>query len=878
LEINLTSDKDVDIRLYDNDTKIVHWPYGLLSGGSAGTVSYNETNISYSGFNGVNGELGHEYIRVDGVTQSLLTMKAFGYKAGYATVEYSWTGKEGCSSTSGEGNFTQSLNRSQLSLVGEIPEDIDNVYVSLESDKDLDIQLYGADGTVIVGWKPTGLISGPIKDIIDYNGMHIEWSGYNGVNNQKGHEYIKITGKTTEELTMKVYGYEGGIANVTYSWGDDNNQTHGCEEEPYEPVCGQYPNIQCTSPAEGMDGYGCGTIFNNMCELEEANATLLPNGQCQGLDTNESQELHEAKELWDSKNITNYTFSLYQDTGIPVDGYGYVIVEVRDNKVVHAIGQAPSTFPGMEFEVNASDYMTIDKYLNNFIPSLINEGNISNILNSYQNIDEYPSFDINFTSLVQYDAEYGYPTRIITSSYSPMSNNITYISDLKILENNTEIPENCTVWYDGCNECKVIDGNLTLCTEMACIGTNSSEDIDVSSPYCVSYTSVDFDPICGTNPSVNCMIDFNGNYGTCNEKTYSSLYELHNAGAEYIHDGECNTTTVCIPDPMGICLTVFDPVCGQIDGQEITYSNSCELSNACATLLYAGECNGTIPPPVEPCTKEYVPVCGKTTNIQCITEPCEFNQTFGNMCLLNNDDAQYLYDGECKEENNNSQSSLQNELDQNMELWDSKNIHDYKMIAEASVQNATGSVEVINDSVTSIIDPSSYNYPANASYIHKTIDDYFELISSLLVTDPNDLYSVTYDSTYGFPSLIYTKDVNYTLSSFEILNIPVCGTMDFNVTEFGMQNVECYTNKTGCEEITYPSQNALEEAGAAYIYWGECTGKSQPCTNEYVPACGQNFNLPNSPFITYSNTCMLQSAGAHFEYDGECQDENNTTL
>jgi len=218
LHITLTSDKDVDIRLYgQNNDKIVHWPHGMLSRATEGLTLYQGTDITYSGYNGTNGEYGHEFITVYGTTQVPMTMKAFGYKAGFATVNYSWTGKEGCNN-SGDGNFTQSIKQDALSLVGEIPTGVPNVHVSLTSDKDLDIQLYGTDGTVIVGWKPVGLLSDANIGTLDYKGMSIEWSGYNGTNGNKGHEYIQITGSTTETLTMKVYGYEAGFADVSYSW------------------------------------------------------------------------------------------------------------------------------------------------------------------------------------------------------------------------------------------------------------------------------------------------------------------------------------------------------------------------------------------------------------------------------------------------------------------------------------------------------------------------------------------------------------------------------------------------------------------------------------------------------------------------------------
>ena len=146
-------------------------------------------------------------------------MKAFGYKAGFATVNYSWSGKENCSDPkSGKGNFKQEILEDAINLVETIPPNIQNVYVELNSNKDLDIQLYSSNGDAIVAW-PNGKLSGPKRQTINYKSMQIEWSGYNGIDGQKGHEYIKIIGKTTHELIMKVYGYRAGYANVNYSWG-----------------------------------------------------------------------------------------------------------------------------------------------------------------------------------------------------------------------------------------------------------------------------------------------------------------------------------------------------------------------------------------------------------------------------------------------------------------------------------------------------------------------------------------------------------------------------------------------------------------------------------------------------------------------------------
>jgi len=232
--ITLKSENDVDIRLYDaNGTKIVHWPLGILSGPDKESTYYNGVKIEYSGYNGDGTHYGYEYIKIIGTTQNDFVMKAFGYQAGYAQVEYSWKAKEGCEdggtpNPSGNGSFEQQIFKGSIVDVGDIPPGVSNLYISLESDNDVDIQLYDKDDDVaIIAW-PHGLLSGPTRQVVDYKGMKIEWSGYNGDGINLGHEYIKIYGDTSCNLSMKAFGYAAGYAKVYYEWGDDS----GSESEP----------------------------------------------------------------------------------------------------------------------------------------------------------------------------------------------------------------------------------------------------------------------------------------------------------------------------------------------------------------------------------------------------------------------------------------------------------------------------------------------------------------------------------------------------------------------------------------------------------------------------------------------------------------------
>ena len=324
LNIQLKSTKDVDIRLYsDTNDKIVHWPNGILNKSFLETKIYKKTKITYSGYNGVNKKKGEEFIKIPSTTPTKMIMKAFGYEAGYATVSYSWTGKEGCTAPkSGEGNFTQKVLNKKTNLVGAIPSGLDTVYIELTSDKDIDIQLYAKDGTAIVSWEPKGLISGSGKQNITYHKMNIEWSGYDGINGQKGHEYIKISNKTSEILTMKVFGYQAGTAHVTYSWGSKNIQV--CTEE-YAPVCGITnpcpTGAQCLVPPIYK-------TFSNMCHLNVAKAKLAYEGQCKAYNENNASYTNtmtvQAKKvncgykkcfliqekgshIWDKSDIKNFT-------------------------------------------------------------------------------------------------------------------------------------------------------------------------------------------------------------------------------------------------------------------------------------------------------------------------------------------------------------------------------------------------------------------------------------------------------------------------------------------------------------------------------------------------------------------------------------------
>lgn len=228
VEIQLQSPEDVDVRLVDttNGHKIIAWPYGDLNAAGEACTIYHGVEYCYSGYNGNGGNLGHEWIRINGETNRPLRMSAFGYRPGEATVSYQYTAPEGCVDA-GNGAFAQWVAQEMVITVGDIPAGKTNVDISLKAQegRDVDIQLFDGD-TKIIAWDTGGnhgLMHGPAQETIEYNGMRITYSGYNGRNGDWGQEDIRISGTLTSTLTMKVYGYQWGFADVTYAWG------HGLE-------------------------------------------------------------------------------------------------------------------------------------------------------------------------------------------------------------------------------------------------------------------------------------------------------------------------------------------------------------------------------------------------------------------------------------------------------------------------------------------------------------------------------------------------------------------------------------------------------------------------------------------------------------------------
>ena len=94
---------DVDVQLYDGTSPLIAWcekkpktrasqitkGCGLLPSnpdtGSEESTTYSDMRITYSGYGGVGGNPGKEFITIQGQTTTTLTMRAFAFEAGDCT-------------------------------------------------------------------------------------------------------------------------------------------------------------------------------------------------------------------------------------------------------------------------------------------------------------------------------------------------------------------------------------------------------------------------------------------------------------------------------------------------------------------------------------------------------------------------------------------------------------------------------------------------------------------------------------------------------------------------------------------------------------------------------------------------------------------------
>merc|ERR1712227_181735 len=151
-------------------------------------------------------------------------------------------GKDPCKS--GSNTFTQKLVLNQRVNVGIIPAGKVNVKIALNTDKDVDTELWTADGgNAVVAWQCKRYQKKRLKaKCIDsfskisqkWKDITIKYSGYMPKNGQFGKEYIHIVGKSKHAFMIRAFAYEAGTAKVRYSWDKDPKVCKAFKKEKSE--------------------------------------------------------------------------------------------------------------------------------------------------------------------------------------------------------------------------------------------------------------------------------------------------------------------------------------------------------------------------------------------------------------------------------------------------------------------------------------------------------------------------------------------------------------------------------------------------------------------------------------------------------------------
>eukprot|EP00519_Triparma_laevis_P003883 CAMPEP_0182499912 /NCGR_PEP_ID=MMETSP1321-20130603/8017_1 /TAXON_ID=91990 /ORGANISM="Bolidomonas sp., Strain RCC1657" /LENGTH=1576 /DNA_ID=CAMNT_0024704163 /DNA_START=169 /DNA_END=4896 /DNA_ORIENTATION=- len=254
LLIKLESSKDVDVQLFDKYDESCSGEKAIIAynekkgcgkgtlgnnDGSKESTVYKGMHISYSGYYGVDGKMGFEYIRLEGEVTSPLIMKAFAFEAGDAKVSYEW-GYTRTATCLGilplTGSMSSSVVKDNTVEIGEIIVGKKDLKITLTAEADVDVTLYdkGVDsldvcpgtGKPIIQYSEDkdqckqgalGNNDGTEESVV-YNAVTYGYSGYDGVGGKKGSEWVQLTGVTNTPLLMSAFGYQSGSFTVDYEY------------------------------------------------------------------------------------------------------------------------------------------------------------------------------------------------------------------------------------------------------------------------------------------------------------------------------------------------------------------------------------------------------------------------------------------------------------------------------------------------------------------------------------------------------------------------------------------------------------------------------------------------------------------------------------
>jgi len=216
-----------------------------------------------------------------------------------------------------------------------------------------------------------------------------------------------------------------------------------CTQE-YAPVCGQPPMPEC--PAGTM----CAQVmpepqtYSNTCMMQQDGAMFVHNGECA------------------NGSVPTVDVQPYQMISSPLNING------NSNGAWHGFEGNLGT---VEVQNDAGDVLAV-----------------AGLLITGEWMTEDP---VNFSAIVEFDAGDAIQGKLVFKNANPSNNReldksfevpvqFDQMIDMIIPSETVEPPSGCVMWFDGCNTCTSVDGEVAMaCTEMACM--------EQSTPYCIEY-------------------------------------------------------------------------------------------------------------------------------------------------------------------------------------------------------------------------------------------------------------------------------------------------------------------------------------------------------------------------------------------------------
>ena len=210
------------------------------------------------------------------------------------------------------------------------------------------------------------------------------------------------------------------------------------------------------------------------------------------------------------------------------------------------------------------------------------------------------------------------------------------------------------------------------------------------------------------------------------------------------------------------------------------------------------------------CMKEYRPVCGSKP-IECITAPCDpIQQTYSNRCMMDADNATFVHEGVCRNDNSNRPPSI-----------------------------------------SGFSGPTSLNLNEVGTW-------------EIKATDPEN-GRLTYSVQWGDEWAV--RDT--AMSSFP----PTTSIQQTTSFTHSYSNAGSYTvriivrDESGKEAKATASVQVGTTAYCTMEYNPVCGQPPEPACRHSIPACMMASPGPT----TYSNRCVMSAAGAEFIYSGICR-------